>query len=466
MGQDLRAALAAYEAAGALLRVDQPVDWEYEAAGVLWRLSRGPAVLFENVAGYRVRLLGNVLNTRDKLALALGVAPEDGQARIAAALNDRRQPLVVSEAPCLEVTHDRPFRLLEHLPVPAISEFDAGRYISAGLLTCRHPHTGRRNLAICRLQVKDDDRLGVHMAPTHSSQFLQAHRELGRPMEVAVAIGSHPAMMAASQMLVPYDEFEVAGGIFGEPAELAQCRTVDLQVPAGSEIVLEGLIDPNETEVEGPFGEFPGTYAAQRENPVVRLTGMSTRRDPIFQMIVGGTHPEHLITGAVAREVTLLESIRAVVPGVRQVVLTEGGTCRFHAVISIRQRVAGEARLAILTAFATQDLIKHVIVVDDDIDPLDPQQVEWAVATRMRAHEDLVLIPGMKSNPVDPMSVDRTVTKLGIDATSPASAGRTPRPDVPAAVRRRIDERWSALVGPGAGSAPDVAVAGCAGGSR
>jgi 2,5-furandicarboxylate decarboxylase 1 len=448
MDQDLRGALATYEAAGLLLRIKEPVDWEFEAAGVLWRLARGPAVVLENVPGYSGSLVGNVLNTRDKLAVALGVPAEEGQQRIAAALHQRRAPEIVDAAPCQEVVLERPFALLDQLPIPAISEFDAGRYISAGLLTCRHPVTGRRNLAICRMQVKDGDRLGVYMAPTHSSQFLQAHRELGRPMEVAIAIGNHPAMMAASQMLVPDDEYEIAGGLFGEPARLAQCRTVDLQVPAGAEVVLEGVVDPGEAEEEGPFGEFPGTYAARRPNPVVRLTAVTTRRDPMFQMIVGGTHPEHLITGAVAREATLLESIRAVVPGVRQVVLTEGGTCRFHAVISIAQRTAGEARLAMLTAFSTQDLIKHAIVVDDDIDPLDPRQVEWAMATRMRAHRDLVVIEGMKSNPVDQMSVDRTITKLGIDATREVSGGGTPPPvpDVPAAVRQRLDERWATLV--------------------
>lgn len=447
MDQDLRGALAAYEAVGKLLRIHAPVDWEFEAAGVLWRLARGPAVVFENVVGYPGPLVGNVLNTRDKLAIALGVAPEAGQERVAAALNHRHPPEIVDRASCQEVTYEPPVNLLDRLPVPVISEFDGGRYISAGLLTCRHPVTGRRNLAICRLQVKDGGRLGVYMAPTHSSQFLQAYRELGRPMEVAIAVGSHPAMMAASQMLVPYDEYEIAGGLFGEPARLAQCRTVDLQVPADSEVVLEGVVDPDETEQEGPFGEFPGTYAVQRRNPVVRLSAMTTRRNPLFQMIVGGRHPEHLITGAVAREATLLESIRAVVPGVRQVVLTEGGTCRFHAVISISQRVAGEARVAMLTAFATQDLIKHVIVVDDDIDALDPRQVEWAVATRMRAHQDLVLVEGMKSNPVDQMSIDRTITKLGLDATRPVSAEAAPPvPDIPPAIRKRLDERWATLV--------------------
>ncbi len=448
MQQDLRGALDAYAAAGALVHINDEVDWNYEAAGVYWRLGRGPAAVLHNVTGYRVPLVGNVLNSRDKLAIAMGIPTQQLQERVAGALHDRIRPVVVADPPCQQVRLDAPFKLLDRFPVPAISEHDGGRYISAGLITARHPVTGRRNLAICRLQVREDDTMGVYMAPTHSSQFLQSHRELGRPMEVAIAVGSHPAMMAASQMLVPYDEVEIAGGLFGEPARLAQCLTVDLQVPAGSEIVIEGTVDPGEAEPEGPFGEFPGAYAPVRDNPVVRVSAVTTRRNPMFQMIVGGTHPEHLITGAVSREATLFDAIRAVVPGVRQVVLTEGGTCRFHAVVSIAQRVAGEARLAMLTAFAAQDLIKHVTVVDDDIDALDPRQVEWAVATRMRAHQDLLVIPGMKSNPVDPMSIDRTITKLGIDATLPVGADPRARvlPAVPEEVRRRLDARWDGLI--------------------
>lgn len=446
--QDLRGALAAYDAAGLLTRVRGPVSADFEAAAVLWRLGSGPAAVFEQVIGHDVPLVGNVLNARDKLACALGVPLAHLQEHLVVALQNRLEPEIDPAPPCQQEVLSAPFDLLRRLPIPRISEHDGGRYISAGVVHARDPQTGRQNAAICRLQVRESDQLGIHMAPTHSAQFLQGWRELGRRMEIAVAIGSHPAVLAASQLLVPFDELEVAGGMFGVPLRVAQCRTVDLRVPAGSEIVLEGTIDPDELAEEGPFGEFPGTYAPVRRNPVVHLSAVTTRHKPMFQMIVGGTHPEHLITGAVAREVTLRESIRAVVPGVQQVVLTEGGSCRFHAVIAIKQRFAGESRLAALTAFTVQDLIKHVIVVDEDVDPLDPIAVERAVATRFRAPDDLVLVPGMKSNPVDPMSVDRTICKVCIDATLPVGSDSQSRvhPDVPEDVRRRVDARWEALI--------------------
>lgn len=266
-------------------------------------------------------------------------------------------------------------------------------------------------------------------------------------MEVAVAVGLHPALMVSSQFLTPLDETHVAGGLFGEPLQMVRARTVDLEVPAHAEIVIEGEIDPFEEKSEGPFGEFPGTYAPPRPNPVIRVCGISSRERPLFQTIVSGRHPEHLVTGAIAREAGLYAAIQSVVPGVRAVRLTDGGSCRFHAVIAIAKRFAGEPRLAILTAFSAQDLIKHVVVVDDDIDIDDPVEVEWAIATRMRAHEDLVVVPGMKSNPVDPMSIDRTVSKLGIDATlDPGTQGETrQRVGVPRSVAARIDARWAEI---------------------
>ena len=449
MSQDLRSALERLSLTDDLLRVRTELKTEYELAAVLWELRQGPAVLFENVKGFDTPVIGNLLNRRDKLATSLGLAPEDLQKHVAHALAYPVEPILIDSAPCMDIKLPPTTNLTEALPIPLISEHDGGKYISAGVLICKDPETGRRNMAICRMQVKEPGVIGVYMAPTHSRGMLEKHRARGTKMEVAVAIGLHPAIVVASQFLTPLDETFLAGGLFGEPMELVRARTVDIEVPAHAEILLEGVIDPDEVEVEGPFGEFPGTYAPQRPNPVIRLTAVSTRQSPIFQMIVGGRHPEHLITGAIAREAGLYEAIQAVVPGVSAVRLTEGGTCRFHAIVSIRKSFAGEGRLAILAAFTKQDLIKHVTVVDDDIDISDPLEVEWAVATRMRAHEDLVVVPGMKSNPVDPMSIDRTITKLGIDATLALDAPAEARlaVDVPEDVKSKVLEQWEDIVG-------------------
>ena len=448
MFDDLRTALDAIEASGNVLRVETELDWKYELAAVLWRLQNGPTVLFEHVKGYDMRVVGNTLNRRDKLAIALGITEADLQAQVVHALANPIDPVMVDDAPCMEVQYPGDTDLTELLPIPVISEHDGGRYISAGVLICKNPETGQRNMAICRMQIQGPGQIGVYMAPTHSRNVLEMHRALGSKMEVAVAIGLHPALLVASQFLTPMDEARIAGGLFGQGIRMTRARTVDLDVPAAAEIVLEGSIDPEEVHEEGPFGEFPGTYAPERKNPVIRLSAVSTKKHPIFQMIVGGRHPEHLVTGAIAREAGLFEAIRAVVPGVKSVRLTEGGVCRFHAVVSITKRFAGEGRLAILSAFAKQDLIKHVTVVDDDIDVSNSEDIEGAVATRMRGHEDIMIVPGMKSNPVDPMSVDRVITKVGIDATLPVgrSAESRRQVSVPEAIMDDIAARWSDIV--------------------
>jgi 2,5-furandicarboxylate decarboxylase 1 len=457
VAQDLRTAFERLEKHGQAITITAPVDWEFEAAAVLWELAHGPAVRFASVKGYDVPLVGNLLNTRDKLAHALGLDPAELTEVMIRAVDNRIAPERVESALCQEVVITEQIDLTGLLPIPAISELDGGRYISAGVLICKPPTGSRQNMAICRLQVLGPDVLGVNFAPTHSWGFLNEWWSRGEPMPVAIAIGCHPAVVAASQLLVPFDEAEAAGALFGEPLRMVRGRTVDVDVPAEAEIIIEALLYPNDTALEGPFGEFPGLYAPQRDNPVLRVTAITHRTNPWMSMIVGGRHPEHLITGAVAREPTLLKSIRAVVPTARRAVLTEGGSCRFHAVISIEQRNPGEARLAMLAAFAAQDLIKYVVVVDEDIDPTNERQVEWALATRMRAHEDLIVIPGMKSNPVDPMSIGRTISKLGIDATLPIGQGgatRPPKADVPAAVRADVLTNWATLLGDRAASLP------------
>jgi 2,5-furandicarboxylate decarboxylase 1 len=444
---DLREALGRLECSGELKRIYAPLSADFELAATLWKLRHGPTLLFENVSGHSAPVLGNLLNRREKLATALQIPADQLQDRAIQALHRPIAPDVVDDGPCLDVQYPLDADLTTLFPVPLISEHDGGRYISAGVLISRDPETRRLNLAICRMQVHGSRSVGIFMAPTHSRGFLEVHRRSGSTMEVAVAIGVHPAILAASQFLTPLDESHVAGGLFGAPVHMVRAKTVDVDVPAYAEIVLEGIIDPAVDQEEGPFGEFPGTYAPRRANPVIDLTSVTSRRNPIFQMIVGGRHPEHLVTGAIAREAGLLNDLRTVVPGVRAVRLTEGGTCRFHAVVSMTKRFAGEGRLALIRALTSQDLLKHVVVVDDDIDIANAGEVEWAIATRARADEDLIVIPGMKSNPVDPMAVGRTISKVGIDATSAERDEAVTDVGVPSAVTARLEDRWGEIFG-------------------
>jgi 2,5-furandicarboxylate decarboxylase 1 len=283
--------------------------------------------------------------------------------------------------------------------------------------------TGTRNVSIHRLQVLGPDRLGILILPRHLSHFYRAAEQAGKPLEVAIAIGVDPLLLLASQALTPlgFDEFTIASTLYGEPLKLVKCESVDLEVPAESEIVLEGRILPGVRENEGPFGEYPKYYGPPTPKPVVELTAMTTRRNPIYHTIVPATL-EHLLIGSVSREGGMLEVIRATVPNTVAAHLTPGGTCRYHAVVQIDKRHEGEAKNAMMAAFASSQEIKRVVVVDKDVDIFDPVEVEWAIATRFQAGRDLTIISRALGSKLDPSGEDGVSDKLGIDATVPLGA--------------------------------------------
>ncbi|MGA2961568.1 MAG: UbiD family decarboxylase [Candidatus Korobacteraceae bacterium] len=312
---------------------------------------------------------------------------------------------------------------LGRLPIPVHHEKDGGRYITAGLLVSKDPSTGARNVSIHRLQVLGPDRLGILILPRHLDNFFRAAEQAGKALEVAIAIGVDPVLLLSSQALAPlgFDEFTIASTLYGEPLKLVKCETVDLEVPAEAEIVLEGHIMPGTREIEGPFGEYPKYYGPPTAKPVVALTAMTTRRNPIYHTIVPATL-EHLLIGSIAREGGMLEVIRGAVPNTLAVHLTPGGTCRYHAVVQIDKKHEGEAKNAMLAAFASSQEIKRVVVVDKDVDIFDPVEVEWAIATRFQAGRDCTIITRALGSKLDPSGDDGISDKMGFDATVPLGA--------------------------------------------
>jgi 2,5-furandicarboxylate decarboxylase 1 len=356
-------------------------------------------------------------------ALAMGVSPADVVERFAAAQASPRECATVprERAPVKEVV-ERHVDLAK-LPIPTFHEKDGGPYITAAVLIAKHPETGQGNLCIHRLHVLGKDRLGILMLPRHTWQFYRAAEARGEPLEVALAIGLPPTLLLASQAIGPlgFDEYGVASALAQEPLELVRAETVDLMVPAHAEIVLEGRILPRVREIEGPFGEYPKYYGPASEKPVVELTAMTTRRDPIYHAIVAATM-EHMLLGSIPREGGLLRTIRSAVPNAVAVHLTPGGTCRYHAVVAIDKQHEGEAKNAMFAAFSSSQEVKRVVVVDKDVDIFDPLDVEWALATRFQAARDTVIVPRALGNKLDPSSDDGVCDKMGLDATVPAGA--------------------------------------------
>jgi UbiD family decarboxylase len=419
--QSMRGFLAALEAGGELHRVKRPVEARFEIGSVLSLRERGPAQLFERVGQHAMPVVGNVFNSRERIARGLGVAREDLHEFCVAALRNPVAPMLVEHGPVQQVVHGADVDLAEFLPVPTWFEREAAPYITAGVIVAKDPQTGRRNVSIARLRLEGGSRLMAGIARNHHLYRLaQKARTLDRPLEIAVAIGNHAAVLLASQMYVALgdDEFAIAGGLLREPLHLLKCKTVDLEVPAEAEIVLEGVLRPDELIPEGPVSEFPGFYVSYGPGMGGEVTCISTRADPIYQAVLPGYAAEHCLLGAVAIEAVVSHALQRAIPAVRRVLVTDGGMGRLHAIVTMDRPRLGEGKRAVLLAMGQVNLLKLVIVVEADIDPEDWRAVEWSLAARFRADEDLLVLPGVKADRCDPVHEQETVTKIGMVATT------------------------------------------------
>ncbi|MEW6266973.1 MAG: UbiD family decarboxylase [Thermodesulfobacteriota bacterium] len=421
----LRAWLAALEKRGSLRRVKKQVALRFELAALGKKADGRYTLYFEQPGDSSLPVVTGLASTREHFAAAMEVSPDEVAERFAQAqANPLDCLMVAAEAAPVKERIISPVDL-GGLPIPVHHEKDGGPYITAGVLAAKDPRTGVRNVSIHRLQVLGPDRLGILILPRHLHQFHRAAEAAGRPLEVAIAIGLDPLLLLASQALTPpgVDEFTIAGALYGRPLELVKCETVDLEAPAQAEIILEGRLLPKTREKEGPFGEYPKYYGPAAPRPVIELTALTCRREPIYHTIVPATM-EHLLLGAIPREGSLLQLVRHAAPTTRRVHLTPGGTCRYHAVIALDKQNEGEAKNAMFAAFASSQEIKHVVVVDNDVNIFDPLEVEWAVATRCQAQRDVFIVPRAAGNRLDPSSEDGISDKMGLDATIPSNADR------------------------------------------
>ncbi len=417
----MRGLLAALEACGQLHRVTRPVDPRFELASVLSLRERGPAQLFERVGNHAMPVIGNLLNTRERIARGLGIAREDLHALCLDALRNPIAPVMVERGPVQDIVHRAGIDLARLLPVPTWFEREAAPYITAGVIVAKDPQTGRRNVSIARLRLEGGSRLMAGIARNHHLYRLaEKAQALGRPLEIAVAIGNHTAVLLGSQMYVDLgdDELAIAGGLMREPVRLLKCKTVDLEVPAEAEIVLEGVLRPNALIEEGPVSEFPGFYVCYGPGIAGEVKCVTTRADPIYQAVLPGFAAEHCLLGAVAIESVVSDALQRAIPAVRRVFVTDGGMGRLHAIVTMHRPRLGEGKRAVLLAMGQVNLLKLVIVVEADIDPEDWRAVEWSLAARFRGHEDLIVLPGVKADRCDPVQEQETVTKIGMIATT------------------------------------------------
>jgi 2,5-furandicarboxylate decarboxylase 1 len=418
---DLRSWLQRLVATDRLVVARDGVSLIDELAAVAKKLELESAVLFPKPGQHDIPVVANLFADRSWIADSLGVPSGELLSRFQNAVRHPLPWIEVTAAPVHDVVH-REVDLVRQLPIPKHNEHDSGPYITAALLIARNPVTGVQNVSIHRCQVSGPDRIGVLLLPRHTRHYFRMAEEAGEALEIALVIGVHPACILASQAIAALDddEMEIAGALIGQPVEMVKCKTNTVRVPAHAEIVIEGRILPKVREPEGPFGEFPQYYGPRADREVIHVDAITHRKNPIFHTIVGGG-VEHLLLGGIPREATLLEHLQRSFPSVRDVRLTRGGTCRYHLAVKIDKASSGEPKNIIMGAFGGHYDIKQVVVVDMDVDIDDPNEIEWAIATRFQADRDLVVVSGAQGSKLDPSSDEGVSAKMGIDATKPLS---------------------------------------------
>ncbi len=371
-------------------------------------------VMFNDLNGGTA--VGNLFSTRDKMARFLGIGTDDLMGHLMSAMSEPKPFEVVEKGDWMaNVTDD--FDLTK-LPIPRYFPEDGGRYITSGVIIAEYE--GKRNMSFHRMMVIGKDALAVRLVPRHLFTMHKAAKAAGEELKISICVGLCPCALLAAASSLDYevDELEVASALrmsaLGEPMVLAEGGN-GLLVPASCDYVFEGRITLDETD-EGPFVDITGTYDHVRKQPIIKIDRMMHVDDPVFHLLQPGGN-EHFLLMGMPREPVIFRTVRQTVPRTHAVRLTEGGCCWLNGVVSISKNKEGDGVNAIMAAFSGHPSMKHVIIVDQDIDIFDDRQVEWAMATRFQGNR-LLVIPDSAGSSLDP-SADGTTYKVGVDATMP-----------------------------------------------
>ena len=474
--QNLRDFLGFLEERGELVRIRERVDPRFEITEITDRTTKGggPALLFENVAGSALPVAINVYGSEQRMAWALGAEHIDAVVERIEALVKMAPPRSFTEklamlprlkeiadmlpraakkGPCQETVLEPPS--LAHLPILTCWPEDGGPFITLGAVITRHPESGLRNVGLYRMQKFDDTTTGMHwQIHKVGAQHYRVARERGEVLQVAVAIGGPPVLPYAATAPLPedLDEIAFAGFLQGRGIDMVRCRTVDLEVPAEAEIVLEGIVRPDEMRPEGPFGDHTGYYTPVMDFPVFHVTCVTQRRTPIYHTTIVGRPPQEDGWLGWATERLFLPAIRMALPEVTDMKLPVEACFHNLAIVAIKKRYPGHAAKVMhaLWGLGQMSFCKCIIVVDHDVDVQNVGEVVWRVSNNIDARRDLVFTEG----PVDQLdhAAPRPLVgaKMGIDATTkwpeegydrgwPPVIAMTPE------VKQRVDALWAKL---------------------
>ena len=398
-----------------IITIDEQVSTKYEVSKIL-KEHNNEVVIFNNIKESDMGIISGICNTREKIARSISSTVPEIISRIIQATEN---PTKIEKIESTEKSFKTSMKAdLTKLPVPTFYKKDGGPYLTAGVIIAKDPETGVRNASIHRMLVKGKDRLGVRIVPRNLYTYYKKAEELDEPLEIAIAIGMNPATLLASCTSIPItaDELEVANSFHNGEMKLIKCDTVDLEVP-DCEILLEGQIIPHERDSEGPFVDLTDTYYVIRQEPVISIGKMHCKDKPLYHAIMPAGN-EHKLLQGLPQEPRIYRAVQNTVPTVKNVVLTEGGCCWLHAAISIQKQTPGDGKNVIMAALAAHPSLKHCVVVDEDINIFNGDDIEYAIATRVKGDEDILIVPGARGSSLDPRATpDGTTTKVGVDAT-------------------------------------------------
>lgn len=418
------------EKSGSITKITKEVSIDVEAAAVLKAAEPSP-ILFENIQGYpNFRVAGNIFGTKISIADYFAISTAELIPKLTEAIDNRSPPEVISDAPCQEVIMDDID--LDKIPILKHNERDGGRYISSAVVVTKDPELGQ-NLDFHRAMQFQKNRMSTRIIKGRDFyKFLERSGEV----EAAYCVGNTPNILvaAATSVKTGINELEIANAL--AKTEVTKAKTLDLMIPAGCEVVLEGKVFMDDRSDEGPFIDLTETYDIVREEPVFEVRTITHRKNPIWQALVPGAL-EHKVLMGMPREPTIFKSVNEAGVTCLDVNVNPGGSSWLHAIVKIDKQNEDDGKRAIHAAFAGHRSCKHVFVVDKDIDIYNPLEVEWSMATRFQADRDLVDIGKEPGSSLDPSAEPGTkiTNKIGFDFTAPLvtkgkSFGRAEFPEV------------------------------------
>jgi len=400
---------------GELTRIKKEVSTEYEMAGIIDALGEKP-VFFEKVKESNIPVVGGLVSSKELIARALNIEKEQLLPKLSNAIENPVPPDVVERGECQEIVEKDVD--LTKLPIMRYTEKDGGKYVASAICVVKGPELGR-NTCFHRLMLLNKNRFVARIVEERGTDT--ALKKSGGELDIAICIGNSTAVLlaASTSLLKGVDEMGMANAL--EKTELVKCKTIDVEVPKDCEIVLEGRITKERTS-EGPFLDLTGIVDRVRQQPVIEIRCITHRENPIYQTILAGRN-EHKFLMGMPKAPTIFNEVNKVCE-CKDVYITPGGCSWLHAVVQIKKRNPDDGKKAIEAAFKGHRSLKHCVVVDDDINIYDPNDVEWAIATRFQADKDAVILPKQRGSSLDPSGdltegKKATTCKMGLDATIP-----------------------------------------------